>query len=130
MRSSRLIEVSSNNRSDTGVPLWLAGIRRFERAVGVPVERFLTSDAYFDLMPQLRRAQAQTADLVASMTDEWYRLFNVPSGSDVRQIREQLSRLERQVDKLAKNLADGTLGVISPPTADSHPARRRREKAG
>ncbi|NUR76772.1 MAG: hypothetical protein HOQ28_10875 [Thermoleophilia bacterium] len=88
------------------MPFWLDAVRRFERAIGVPVERFVTSDAYFDLLPHLKRAQSQLEDAVAAMTEEWYRLVNLPSGSDVRQMREQLSRMERQIERLTKQLAD------------------------
>lgn len=94
------------NSPGNGIPRWLEAIRSFERAIGVPVERFVTSDAYFDLLPQLNRAQAQLEELAAAATDRWYRLLNLPTGTDVRQMREQLSRMERQVEKLAKQLAD------------------------
>jgi hypothetical protein len=86
--------------------LWLDAVQRFERMVGVPVERFVTSDTYFDLLPRLRRAQGQIEHLVASVTDDWYRLMNVPTGTDVRQMREQLSRMERQLERLTKQVAD------------------------
>src|SRR3954470_6951796 len=87
-------------------PLWLDAVRRFERAVGAPVERAVTSDTYFDLLPWLRRAQDQIAKSVADVTDDWYRMLNVPAGSDVRRMREQLGRMERQLEKLTKDLAD------------------------
>lgn len=66
----------------------------------------MTSDAYFDLLPVLRRARAQTEELVVALTEEWYRLVNLPTGGDVRRMREQLSRIERQLEKLTKQLAD------------------------
>ena len=94
------------NSSERELPRWLEAVRRFERAIGVPVEKFVRSDAYFDLLPQLNRAQAQFEELAVTATDRWYRLLNVPTGNDVRQLREQLSRLERQVEKLTKQLAD------------------------
>jgi hypothetical protein len=97
-------------RAQVQAPLWLAAVRHFERLVGVPVERMVTSDAYFDAVPKLRRAQTQMADFVASITDDWFRLYNLPSGSDVRRMREQLSRMERQLEKLTKELADSRDG--------------------
>ena len=87
-------------------PAWLDAVRRLERAIGVPAERFFTSDTYFDLLPHVRRAQAQAEELVVRMTEDWYRLFNVPTGSEVREIRAQLGRIERRLDKLTKQLAD------------------------
>ena len=97
-------------KQSSKAPLWLDGVRRFERFIGVPVERMVTSNAYFDSIPMLRRARAQLADRVATATDEWFRLLNIPAGSDVRRMREQLSRMERQLEKLTKELADRTDG--------------------
>jgi hypothetical protein len=102
-------------------PLWLDAVRRFERAVGAPVERALTSDQYFDMLPLLRRTHTQLAERVASATDDWYRLFNIPAGSDVRRMREQISRMERQLEKLSKQLADRE-------AADAPPSRARRKR--
>ena len=98
--------MSSGAGKHNGMPFWLDAVRRVERAIGVPVERFVRSDAYFDLLPQLRRAHSQLEDVVVTVTEEWYRLLNLPTGTDVRQLREQLSRMERQIEKLTKQLAD------------------------
>jgi hypothetical protein len=98
--------VNERARNDSTLPRWLEAIRRFERLIGVPVEHLVTSDAYFDALPKLRRVQAQMAETVAGFTDDWYRLFNLPAGSDVRRMRQQLSRMERQLEKLTKELAD------------------------
>lgn len=86
-------------------PLWLDAVRKFERAIGGPVESFVTSDAYFDAMTHLKRAQSQVQSLVEDVTKDVYRMLNIPTGSDVRKLREQLSRMERQLDALSKELA-------------------------
>jgi hypothetical protein len=39
-------------------------------------------------------------------TTEWLHLWNLPSSSDVRRLREQLSRVERRLAEVAKDLAD------------------------
>jgi hypothetical protein len=95
-------------------PFWLDAIRRFERAIGAPVERAVTSDAYFDLLPVARRAYAHVEETVATMTDEWYRLWNVPTGSDMRQMRKQLARMERQLERLTKELEDARATAKKP----------------
>jgi hypothetical protein len=116
--------VSSSSSKNNGkpTPFWLDAVRRLERAVGTPVERFVTSEKYFDMLPQLRRAQAQVQELAVSATEEWYKLLNLPTGSDQRQMREQLSRMERQIEKLTKELAD----------RDAAPKRaaRKRDQTG
>ena len=86
-------------------PLWLDAVRRFERAVGVPIESAVTSDAYFDALTRLKRAHAQVASVVENVTDDVFRMLNVPAGSDVRKMREQLSRMERRLEAMSKELA-------------------------
>jgi hypothetical protein len=93
-----------NGRPPT--PSWLDLVRRLERAIGGPVERAVTSEKYFDLLPLARRARAQVEEAVASVTEEWYRLLNLPTGKDVRQLRTQLARMERQLERLVKQLDD------------------------
>ena len=85
--------------------LWLDAVRRFERAIGVPVESAVTSDAYFDALTRLKRAHAQVASVVENVTDDVFRMLNVPAGSDVRKMREQLSRMERRLEAMSKELA-------------------------
>ena len=86
-------------------PLWLDAVRRFERAVGIPIESAVTSDAYFDALTRLKRAHAQVASVVENVTDDVFRMLNVPAGSDVRKMREQLSRMERRLEAMSKELA-------------------------
>jgi len=97
---------SSPGNGRPSTPSWLDAVRRFERAIGGPVERAVTSEAYFDLLPLARRARAQVEETIAAVTEEWYRLFNFPTGNDVRQMRTQLARMERQLERLAKQLED------------------------
>jgi hypothetical protein len=85
-------------------PLWLQLILRFERAIGVPVESAVRSDAYFDLVAHANRTRARLTELTEGLTQEWLHLFNLPAASDVRRLREQLGRLERQLGELAKDL--------------------------
>jgi hypothetical protein len=85
-------------------PLWLKLVLRFERAIGVPVESAVRSDAYFDLLTHANRTRARLTELTESWSREWLGLLNLPAGSDVRQLREQLARVERQLAELAKDV--------------------------
>jgi hypothetical protein len=86
-------------------PLWLKLVLRFERAIGVPVESAVRSDAYFDLLTHANRTRARLTELTEGWSQEWLRLLNLPAGSDIRQLREQLSRVERQLGEIVKNAA-------------------------
>ena len=97
---------NSDKKPRDPVSPWLEWIQKWERAIGEPAEQFLRSDTYFDLMTQMKRARAQVTRKVESAWEEWLHLFNLPAATDIRRLREQLSRLERQVNRIAKDLAD------------------------
>ena len=86
-------------------PLWLDAVRKFERAIGEPIESAVTSDVYFDALTRLKRAQAQVTAVVENVTDDVFRMLNIPAGSDVRKLREQVSRMERRLEAMSKELA-------------------------
>ena len=85
---------------------WLEWIQKWERAIGEPVEQFVRSDAYFDAMTQVNRARAEVTRKFEGVWEDWLHLFNMPAATDVRRLREQVSRLERQVNRIAKDLED------------------------
>ena len=90
----------------TEQPLWLQLVLRFERAIGVPVESAVRSDRYFDLMTHANRTKARLTEIAEGMTEEWLHVLNIPASSDVRRLREQLARVERQLGRLAKEIED------------------------
>jgi hypothetical protein len=90
-----------------GQPLWLQLVLRFERAIGVPVESAVKSDTYFDLLTHANRTRARITELAEDWTQDALRVLNLPAGSEVRRLREQLSRVERQLAELAKELERG-----------------------
>jgi hypothetical protein len=113
--------MSSNNEVP---PLWLEAIRRFERAVGVPVESAVRSDAYFDVVTQANRVRARMTKSFEDVTEQWLHLFNMPAASEVRRLREQLARVERQVNRVAKELADREEAPKPRPRAKPKPKPR------
>jgi hypothetical protein len=93
-----------NAKPSSDRPLWLQLILRFERAIGVPVESAVRSDAYFDLVAHANRTRARLTELTEGVTQQWLHLFNLPASSDVRRLREQLARVERRLGELAKDV--------------------------
>jgi hypothetical protein len=93
-----------NAKPPSSQPLWLQLVLRFERAIGVPVESAVRSDRYFDLVAHANRTRARLTGLAEGVTQEWLHFFNVPASSDVRSLREQLARVERQLGELAKDM--------------------------
>jgi hypothetical protein len=89
-----------------GQPLWLRVVYRLERAVGEPVEKIVASDPYFDAVATARRSAARAAGALESASRRWLHLFNLPAGSDVRRLREQLARMDRRLVSIAKELEE------------------------
>ena len=87
-----------------GPPLWLKLVLRAERAVGSRVEQAVHSDTYFDVISELNRGKAMLTDTVEGFSKRIWRLANLPAGTDVRRVREQLARMERRVIELSKEL--------------------------
>src|SRR6478736_3200608 len=107
-------------------PLWLDAVRKFERAIGDPIESIVTSEAYFDAMTRFKRAQSQVSGAVENVTNDMYRMFNIPAGSDVRKLREQLSRMERRLEAMSKELAKQE---TEPVPAKSKPSARAKPRS-
>jgi hypothetical protein len=95
-------------------PLWLDAIRRFERAVGVPIESAVRSDAYFDFVTQANRVRSRMTRSFEDFSEQWLHLFNMPAASEVRRLREQLARVERQLNRVAKELHDSAAADGAP----------------
>jgi hypothetical protein len=87
-----------------GTPLWLDVVLRAERLVGSRVEHAVHSDAYFDLVAELNRTQASLTALVEGVSKRLWHLVNLPAGTDIRRVREQLARMERRIVELSKEL--------------------------
>ena len=85
-------------------PLWLRAVHRLERAIGEPVESALRSDAYFDLVADATRVKTRAGRSLEGASRRVLHLLNLPAGSDVRRVREQLSGVERRLAEVSKEL--------------------------
>jgi hypothetical protein len=88
----------------TRTPLWLDVVLRAERLVGSRVEGAVHSDTYFDLVAELNRTKAFLTGTVEGISKRLWHLANLPAGTDLRRVREQLSRMERRLVELSKEL--------------------------
>lgn len=89
-----------------GKPLWLRAVIKVERAIGTRVEAAVRSDTYFDLVAESQRRQKQVLALAEALSRRSLHLVNLPAGSDVRRLREQLGRMDRRLHSIQKELAE------------------------
>ena len=91
-------------------PLWLSAVHRLERVIGEPVEAAVRSDTYFDAVTTINRARRTTIGVVEWFSKRAWHMLNLPAGTDVRRMREQLSRMERRLNQLSEEVAEAADG--------------------
>jgi hypothetical protein len=87
-------------------PLWLRAVLRLERTVGEPIESAVHSDTYFDLVSTTTRVRHQVLGTAEGVSRRCLHLLNLPAGSDIRRMRQQLARMERRLNELTDNVAE------------------------
>ena len=88
----------------SGTPLWLKLVLRAERAIGGPVESAVRSDTYFDVVATVNKTKARVSGKVEGVSKRGWHLLNLPAGTDIRRMREQLARMDRKLVLLTKEL--------------------------
>ena len=86
-------------------PLWLRAVIRLERAIGEPIESAVRSDTYFDLISTTTRVRRKVSGTAEGVSRRCLHLLNLPAGSDIRGMRQQLARMERRLNALSEEIA-------------------------
>jgi hypothetical protein len=89
-----------------GFPLWLRVVLRVERTVGASVESAVHSGTYFDAVAELSRTKAKLTGTVEGVSKRIWHLANLPAGTDIRRMRQQLAGIERRLIQLSKELEE------------------------
>ena len=87
-------------------PLWLKAVLKVERLVGGPVEAAVRTDTYFDVVTKATRVTGAVKRKVSGASTRVLHVANLPAGSDMQRMREQLSRMERRINRLTEEVAD------------------------
>ncbi|HUB04811.1 MAG TPA: hypothetical protein VMA76_07070 [Solirubrobacteraceae bacterium] len=87
-------------------PLWLRVVLRVERAIGEPIESAVRSDTYFDLISTTTRVRRRVTGTAEGVSRRCLHLLNLPAESDIRGMRQQLSRMERRLNELSDDVAE------------------------
>lgn len=97
-------------------PLWLRVVLRLERAVGEPIESAVRSDKYFDLVSTTTRVRKRVTGAAEGVSRRGLHLLNLPAGSDIRRMRQQLARMERRLNQISHEVAELELDEPEPPS--------------
>jgi hypothetical protein len=87
-------------------PLWLRAVHRIERAVGEPVEAGVRTETYFNLMTTTMRTTKTAKRAVTGVSTRALHLLNLPAGTDVKRMREQMARMERRLNQLSEHVEE------------------------
>jgi hypothetical protein len=87
-------------------PLWLRVVLRLERAIGEPIESAVHSDTYFDLVSTTTRVRRTVQGAAEGVSRRCLHVLNLPAGSDIRGMRQQLARIERRLNQLSDEVAE------------------------
>ena len=84
-------------------PLWLRTVHKLERTIGGPVESVVRSDTYFDTVAEVNKTVARVTGAVEGVSKRGWHLLNLPAGTDVRRMREQLAAMDRRLVRMTKD---------------------------
>jgi hypothetical protein len=87
-------------------PLWLRAVLRVERAIGEPIESAVRSDTYFDVVTKTTRVRRTVGGAAEGLSRRCLHLLNLPAGSDIRNVRQQLARIERRLNQLSDEVSE------------------------
>ena len=87
-------------------PLWLRAVLRVERTIGEPIESAVRSDTYFDLISTTTRVRRKVEGAAEGVSRRCLHMLNLPAGSDIRRLRQQLSRIERRLNQLSHDVSE------------------------
>jgi hypothetical protein len=87
-------------------PLWLRAVIRLERAIGEPIESAVRSDTYFDLLSTTTRVRRKVSGTAEGVSRRCLHLLNLPAGTDIRNMRQQLARMERRLNQLSHDVSE------------------------
>ena len=93
-----------------GPPRWQREVGRVMNLVGPPLEAVARRDEFAIAVGLARTVRGDLQRRFERQSRRALHLFNLPAGSDIRALRNQIAGLERQIRDLGKSLeSDGHL---------------------
>src|SRR3954447_24097728 len=90
-------------------PLWRMAVDSADKILGPASEQLVRTDAFADVVGMATRMQhAALKQTQRALREQWHR-WNLPAGTDVRRLSEQVASLERQGPGLTRPLEDRSM---------------------
>ena len=87
-------------------PLWRKAFDSVERAIAPGLESAVRSEGFADVATVAMRLRSDAARSAERAMRRALHLWNLPSGSDIKRLSEQVASVERRVRDLAKRVED------------------------
>ena len=92
--------------NDNGLPSLLDTVKRFDRLVSPPVNRFVRTNLFTDSIAALTRFEARARRQLESRTSTALHMLNMPTATDMKKVRGQLASLEVRLRDVSDQLDD------------------------
>jgi hypothetical protein len=119
------------------VPSWRQGYDSIERRIGPQLESVLRSDTFAVAVGLAARVQRQVQGEAGRVTRRVLHQLNLPAGTDVTRILNELGQLRRQVRELSDELEETKAALTAARqgprrrvSAGRQPAARKRASRG
>lgn len=87
-------------------PTWRQMFDAWEKAVAPGLEEMTASPGFQDVLALSARLNASVTAEAERLSRQWLHFWNLPTATDVRKLRQQISTLEREVQTLRRSLRD------------------------
>jgi hypothetical protein len=110
-------------------PKWRATVDRVDQRISPVADQVVRTDAFADAMGVLSRLRHVAQQRVErSLRNQWH-FWNVPAGSDVKRLSQQLASLENRVRDLGRQLEEERREATDAPVDGPVPIERARRPA-
>lgn len=110
-------------------PTWRRLFNAWEEAVAPGLEEMTASTGFRDIMASATRANATLAEQIERTSRQWLHLWNLPTATDVRKLRRQVSGLERELRAIRRELEEQHATATRTRASGRKPANRTAKKA-
>jgi len=87
-------------------PAWRSAVDRVDRAVSPRADAFVRTNGFADAVAAMIRLESQLRRRIERQTSRVWHLYNLPTASDVRRLRSQLSAVEARLRDLSERLEE------------------------
>jgi hypothetical protein len=89
-----------------GTPRWRSAFNAVERRIGEPLESAVATREFAGLLGLAARLQRTTSRTVEQSLSWWLHQWGMPSRTDIREVSRAVTRVERQLRDLSRDLED------------------------